>query len=196
MHMLTNYEASNGGPESFLGKVEWINSLPLVLFLEIFGIWLPLLYHGVFGLYIAYQAKNNVNRFSYFRNQMFMWQRITGVMTLVFVVWHIYHTRFQVLLGNITHDQLGQQMHEIASNPIFFTLYIIGIVAATFHFSNGLWSFLVTWGITIGPRSQRISSYILAGLFVIMSTLFIMAITAFTGKEFADAAMLIQANIG
>lgn len=195
MHMLTNYEASNGGPESFLGKVEWINSLPLVLFLEIFGIWLPLLYHGVYGLYVAYQARHNVNRFSYFRNQMFMWQRITGVVTLIFVVWHVYHTRFQVMLGNITHDQLGQQMHEVASDPIFFTLYIIGIVAATFHFTNGLWSFLVTWGITIGPRSQRVSSYILAGLFIIMTTLFIMAITAFTGKEFADA-VLIQLNIG
>lgn len=100
-HMLTNYEAFNAGKEGFLDAVHWLNSLPLVLFLEIFGIWLPLMYHGVYGLYVAYQSRNNVNNYSYARNQMFMLQRVTGVLTFVFVVWHFFDTRFQVALGNL-----------------------------------------------------------------------------------------------
>jgi len=184
-HMMANYEAFRGGKEGFIEHVEWINSMPFVIFLEVVGIWLPLLYHGIYGLYIAYESRNNVTSYGYLRNQMFALQRFTGVATLVFIVWHFYDTRFQVALGNITHDQLGEQIHGIVTNPIFFTLYIIGIVSAVFHFSNGMWSFLVSWGITVGPRAQRVSSIFWMGAFVIISTLFILALIAFTDSSFA-----------
>lgn len=191
-HMLTNYEAFSGGKEAFIESVVWLNSLPLVLFLEIFGIWLPLLYHGIYGLYIAYEARHNVSNYGYFRNQMFKLQRYTGVITFVYIVWHFYDTRFQVTLGNLAHEDLGARMHEIVTNPIFFALYCIGIVASVFHFSNGMWSFLVSWGITIGPRAQRISSYVFMSVFVILSTLFLLALIAFTDSSFAMAATQLK----
>ena len=39
-------------------------------------------------------------------------------------------------------------------------LYFIGITATVFHFANGLWNFMVKWGITVGQRAQRISGYV------------------------------------
>ncbi|NDI36809.1 succinate dehydrogenase cytochrome b558 subunit [Chengkuizengella sediminis] len=196
-HMLTNYEAFNAGKEGFIESVLWLNSLPLVLFLEIFGIWLPLLYHGVYGLYIAFQAKHNVNNYGYVRNHMFMWQRITGVITLIFVVWHFSDTRLRVAIGSLGHEDLAAHMHNTLSNPLFFALYVIGIVAASFHFSNGMWSFLVSWGITVGPRAQRVSSYIWMGVFVILSVLFVLALTAFTDESFALSTLeSVQIQIG
>lgn len=195
-HLLTNFEAFNSGKEGFIDAVLWLNSLPFVVLLELFGIWLPLLYHGVYGLFIAFQAKHNIGNYSYGRNIMFSLQRFTGVATLIFVVWHFYETRFQVALGNIGHEDLGQQMHSIVTNPLFFTLYIIGIVAATFHFSNGMWSFLVAWGITIGPRAQRASTYVWMAVFVIMSVLFILALNAFRNEEFAAVAQAASTIIG
>ncbi|OPA80070.1 succinate dehydrogenase [Paenibacillus selenitireducens] len=191
-HMLTNYSAFEGGKESFDSSVKFLNDLPLVTFLEIFGIFLPLLYHGVYGLYIAYQSRNNVSNYSYGRNIMFMLQRVTGVITFIFVVWHLYTTRFQVTLGNLTHEELGGHMNEILSQPIFFILYVIGVVAAVFHFSNGLWSFLVSWGITVGPRAQRVSSYICMFVFVIVSVLFILSLVAFTGSEFEAVSDVVN----
>ncbi len=167
-----------------------MNGLPLVFFLELFGIWLPLLYHGVYGLYVAYTARNNVTNFSYFRNQMFMLQRVTGVITFIFVVWHVFQTRLQVALGTTTHAGLGLTMHDIASNPVYFVLYCIGILSATFHFSNGMWSFLVSWGVTVGPRAQRISSYIWMGVFVIMAVMFILSLTAFIDPSFANTTAM------
>lgn len=196
-HMLTNFEAFNAGKEGFTQQVLWLNELPLVLFIEIFGIWLPLLYHGVYGLYIAFQANHNVNNYGYVRNHMFMWQRITGIMTLIFVVWHFSQTRLQVALGNIGHEDLAAQMFNIVASPLYLTLYIIGIVAASFHFSNGMWSFLVSWGITVGPRAQKVSGYLWMGVFVIISILFILSITAFTDESFALSALeSVQIEIG
>lgn len=191
-HMLTNYSAFEGGKEGFNSSVKWLNDLPLVTFLEIFGIFLPLLYHGVYGLYIAYQARNNVTNYSYGRNIMFMLQRVSGVITFIFVIWHLYSTRFQVAIGNLTHEELGAHMNEILSQPVYFILYLIGVIAAVFHFSNGLWSFLVSWGITVGPRAQRISSYICMGVFVIVSVLFILSLVAFTGSEFEAASGVVN----
>jgi succinate dehydrogenase / fumarate reductase cytochrome b subunit len=182
-HLLTNYAAVKGHA-SFVHSIEFLNSLPLVLFLEIFGIWLPLLYHGVYGLYVAYQARNNVSNYGYFRNQMFFLQRVTGVMTFLFVAWHFFETRLQVAIGNVSHEELGMTMHNIATNPVMFTIYVIGIVAAVFHFSNGMWSFLVSWGITVGPRAQRVSTYVWLGVFVVMTIMFIMSLTAFTDSQF------------
>lgn len=45
-HLLTNYKAFSGGHTGFMEQVHWLHSLPLVLFLEIFGIWIPLAYHA------------------------------------------------------------------------------------------------------------------------------------------------------
>lgn len=189
-HLITNYAAFNEGHEGFIKGVEWLNSLPLVFALELFGIWLPLLYHGVYGLYVAYTARNNVTNYGYFRNLMFTLQRVTGVLTLLFVAWHVFETRVQVSLGYVTHEELGVRMHEIASQPWAFALYCIGIIAATFHFANGMWSFLVSWGITVGPRAQRVSSYIWMFVFVVMAVMFILSLSAFLDPQFQDTSVL------
>ncbi|MBP1991992.1 succinate dehydrogenase cytochrome b558 subunit [Paenibacillus eucommiae] len=194
-HLLTNYSATKG-PAEFVAQIEWLNNLPLVLFLEIFGIWIPLLYHGVYGLYVAYQARNNVSNYGYFRNQMFFLQRVTGVITFIFIAWHVFQTRVQVAVGSVEHAELGGTMHDIATNPWWFAFYLVGVLAASFHFSNGMWSFLVSWGITVGPRAQRISTIVWLGVFVIMSVLFILSLVAFTSSDFADTAAAIGTYIG
>lgn len=193
-HLITNYEAFNGGHQAFIDSVRWLNSLPLVIFLEVFGIWLPILYHGIYGLFVAFQSRNNVNRYGYYRNLMFTLQRVTGVVTLIFIAWHFFQTRFQVAIGKETHDGLGVVMHEIFTTPTYFTLYLIGVLAATFHFTNGMWSFLVSWGITIGPRAQRVSSVIWMGVFIIMSIMFVLTMVAFTDASFQDTSVLDMAS--
>jgi succinate dehydrogenase / fumarate reductase cytochrome b subunit len=198
VHGLTNYQAFERGPEGFNKGVHFVNSLPALPLLEIFGIYLPLLFHGIYGLYVAYQSNSNTGRFQYGRNWAFTAQRVTGVITFVFVFWHVYQTRVQVYLGHITHEELGSTMNLIASSPVYFVLYVIGVLAAVFHFSNGLWAFLVSWGITVGPRAQRISSYICMGIFAVVSALFILSLIAFSGDEFKEAASaaLAWTNIG
>jgi len=182
--LITNFHAFEGGHEGFLEAVDFLHSLPLVLFLEIFFIWLPLLYHGIYGLYVAFQSNSNVGNYGYFRNVMFTLQRVTGVVTLIFVAWHFWETRMQIALGNVDQYAIGVQMHEIVTNPLFFWMYVIGIIAAVFHFSNGMWSFLVSWGITVGPRAQRVSTYVWMVVFVIMSVMFILSLNAFTDSQF------------
>jgi succinate dehydrogenase / fumarate reductase cytochrome b subunit len=191
-HMLTNFAAVEGGASGFTESVLWLNSLPLVFFLELFGIWLPLLYHGVYGLYIAYQSKPNLNRYNLERNWRYTLQRITGVITFVFIVWHVFETRFQVAVGNVEHEELGGLMHNIVTQPLLLSFYVIAIIAASFHFANGLWSFLISWGITVGPRSQRVSSILCLGLFVLVTFMFLLSLVTFRDTEFQSAAAAVE----
>jgi len=196
-HALTNFQAAEGGPERFQRAVNFINNLPILPVLEFVLIWAPLVFHGVYGLYVAYQSNINTGRFGYGRNWAFALQRISGVITLIFVAWHVYETRIQLFFGNITHHDFGRVMHDIATNGLAFTFYTIGVLASAFHFANGLWAFCVSWGITVGPRAQRISSYFWMGVFVIVAGLFLAALIAFRSEAFAEtAAALHQTAIG
>jgi succinate dehydrogenase / fumarate reductase cytochrome b subunit len=121
---------------------------------------------------------------------MFMLQRTTGVITLIFVAWHFFGTRFQVAIGNVEHANLGTTMHDLLTNPYYFAFYVIGVVSSTFHFCNGMWSFLVSWGITIGPRAQRVSTYVWLGAFVLITTMFILSLTAFVDPQFSSMSAI------
>ncbi|CUA78738.1 succinate dehydrogenase cytochrome b558 subunit [Anoxybacillus suryakundensis] len=174
-HLVVNHFATRGA-ESFNKAAAFMEQLPFRYFLEIFVIFLPLLFHAIYGLYIAFTAQNNVSRYGYFRNWMFMLQRLTGIITLIFVVWHVWETRVQAAFGaEVNYDMMA----NIVANPFMLAFYIVGIVSAVFHFANGLWSFFVSWGITVTPRSQQISTYVTMGIFVALSIVGIRAILAF-----------------
>ncbi|SIS51090.1 succinate dehydrogenase cytochrome b558 subunit [Salimicrobium flavidum] len=165
-HLTTNFFATRG-PEAFNTAAHLIEGLPYRYVLEIFIIFLPLLFHGIYGVYIAFQSNFNVNRQGYFRNWMFVLQRITGILTLIFVAWHIWETRVAIGFG---WEELNYQlMEDILTQPFFFWFYIVGILSVTFHFANGLWSFFVSWGITVTPRSQRIMTYVSLVVFLALA---------------------------
>ncbi|MBT2754523.1 succinate dehydrogenase cytochrome b558 subunit [Mesobacillus foraminis] len=174
-HLVVNHFATKG-EQAFNDAAHFMESLPFRIFLEIFVIYLPLLFHAIYGLYIAFTAKNNTSRFGFFRNWMFMLQRISGVITLVFVAWHVWETRLAAAFGAEVNFQM---MEEILGSPFMFAFYVIGVISAIFHFANGLWSFFVSWGITVTPRSQLISTYVTIGLFVVLSIIGIRALVAF-----------------
>ncbi|MCJ7839826.1 succinate dehydrogenase cytochrome b558 subunit [Lederbergia sp. NSJ-179] len=180
-HLVINHFATSG-EEAFNKAAGFVEGLPFLIFLEFIVIYIPLLFHGILGIYIAFVAKNNPIRLGWFRNWMFTIQRITGIILLAFIAWHVYQTRIQAALGNAEVN--FQMMEDILSNPLVLILYILGILSATFHLSNGLWSFLVRWGITQSPTSQRISSWVMGVLFVVLSIIGVRAALAFVFPDF------------
>lgn len=124
----------------------------------------------------SFHSKNNVQRFGTFRNWMFMLQRITGVFLVIFIAWHIFETRIQKALGATVDYNM---MADILANPFMLAFYIAGVIAATFHLANGLWSFLVTWGLAQSPRSQKIVTYVTIVVFLVLATIGVQALFAF-----------------
>ncbi|MBD8068897.1 succinate dehydrogenase cytochrome b558 subunit [Bacillus sp. PS06] len=174
-HLVVNHFATKS-PEAFNAAAHFMESLPFRYLLETFIIFIPILFHAIYGLYIAFTAKNNVSKYSYFRNWMFILQRITGVITLIFVVWHVWETRIAAARGaEVNYDMMA----NILASPVMLVFYLVGVISTIFHFANGLWSFAVSWGITVSPRSQQISTYVTLGIFVALTIVGVRAIFAF-----------------
>ncbi|MDQ6694452.1 MAG: succinate dehydrogenase [Chloroflexota bacterium] len=144
--------------------------------MELFLIFIPLIYHSLYGLFIATYARNNTMSYNYSRNNLFMWQRATGIIVLLFILYHTYQFRFTQFWSG--HASTQGVMDTISWAPVF-VFYIIGIVAASYHLGNGIWTFLITWGITVGQRSQRISQFITTGISVALSAVGIAIAVAF-----------------
>jgi len=176
-HLSLNFTAT-GGEENYNNSIGIMELVPhwLLLIVEWVVIYIPILFHGLYGVFIAFTATSNIQRFGTFRNWMFMLQRISGVFLVIFIAWHIFQTRIQKALGA---DVDFNMMEEIVANPFMLAFYILGILAATFHLANGIWSFLVSWGITQSKSSQKVATYVTMIFFVLLSIIGVAAILAF-----------------
>lgn len=175
-HLITNSFAVQGAV-SFNDKVHFLKSIPFLVPLEIFVIALPILFHGIYGLYIVYLADNNVLKYSYYRNWMFYLQRITAIITLIFVVWHAWNLRIATAFSGA--EVSFDTMADIFSNNTYLVIYIIGLFAALFHFANGLWAFMISWGMTIGEKAQKASAIVCSFIFVILAALGLFGLSGF-----------------
>lgn len=155
------------GPAHFEGLVRAIGSIPapVLLAAEIVGIWGPLLFHGLYG-FVRVARSDNRLRTDQLGAYLYTLQRLSGVVAFVFIGWHVWTTRMQYYFfdAEITFDF----MHRIVSDPLGFTIFLVGVLAAVFHFTNGLWTFCITWGITVGPRAQQAARAASLALFVAM----------------------------
>jgi succinate dehydrogenase / fumarate reductase cytochrome b subunit len=183
-HLYENSRALQGA-EAYNETILHINTMPFVTVLEIFLILLPLYFHALYGIYIAADAKHNVTNYGYGRNWAFFFQRLTGLITFFFVTAHIWHFRVQKLLGVYATGTAmpGLPDYNVVatafSNNLVLVGYIIGIVAASYHLANGIYTFLITWGITINAKSQRVSNIVTNAAFVGISALGLIALFAF-----------------
>ncbi|MCI2898694.1 succinate dehydrogenase cytochrome b558 subunit [Staphylococcus hominis] len=176
VHLMVNHQATQGA-EAFNKAAGFMESLPFLLVTELILIYIPILYHGLYGIHIAFTAKENIGHYSLFRNWMFALQRLTGIIAFVFIFVHLWQTRLQKLFfgKEISYDM----MHQTLQNPVWVIVYIICVIAVIFHFSNGIWSFLVTWGFLQSKKSQRIFTWVSLIIFLILSYIGVTAILAF-----------------
>ena len=66
-HFYTNSKALDGAAH-FNDAVKDLQSIPYILFIEIGGIFIPLIYHAVYGLVITMEARPNNLNYPYPRN--------------------------------------------------------------------------------------------------------------------------------
>lgn len=159
------FENSLAAPLHGLSPAQWtedvvmkIDRLPYIIAAEVLLIALPILFHGIYGVIIWLEGRNNTGRYGYFRNWMYLLQRVSGAIAFAFILTHVWQTRVQVLLGHLTKEQLYERMAAIFSSPAQQAWYAVGMLAAIAHFVNGLWLVGITWGLTTAPRAQRIAT--------------------------------------
>jgi succinate dehydrogenase / fumarate reductase cytochrome b subunit len=183
-HFYTNSKALSGAAD-FNTAVKDLQSIPYILFVEIGGIFIPLIYHAVYGMVITVEARPNNLHYPYSRNWFYTIQRVTGIILFFFIAFHVLNFRFGLIpgLNTVSVAHHPEQSFDIVAGefrriPIFI-VYVIGITSTVWHLANGVWLFLVDWGITIGERAQKISGYACLGFGIVLLAVGINAAVAF-----------------
>jgi succinate dehydrogenase / fumarate reductase cytochrome b subunit len=153
-HIISNFEIVNG-PLAYGKQVLFLNSLPLVRVLEWAFIFIPLAFHALYGVFIAIRGRSNVNVYPWAGNWMYLSQRITGVIAFLYIIQHLYRQRFT---GVSLPEHPGAAFHKVQvelSNPWMLAIYVIAMIATTWHFAYGIWLFAAKWGITPGDKARK-----------------------------------------
>lgn len=152
---------SLAGPDHFNGVIAFFGSMPwyVLLTLEIGLIWAPLLFHGVYGLFITNRAQiNYFGSYRWSQNRMYTLQRYTGVFLFLFLTFHVFTTTVNKYIHGddklIMYNQWHANLTAMPSGFFLTLLYVLGIAAASYHLSYGVWNFCIRWGITVSEQAQ------------------------------------------
>src|SRR5438309_2358922 len=182
-HIVVSNATAINGPTAYAKQVTFLGSLPFVLALEFFGIWLPVAFHALYGFYIWYRGQGNLIHYSWMGNWMYSLQRWTGGIAFAYIIWHTWTMRFSgVDLHAHPGASFGKVQLELFVTP-FFLFYVVGLLAASWHFAYGIWLFCAKWGITVGERARRRFLYVCIAFFFFISGVGLASITKFRSTE-------------
>jgi succinate dehydrogenase cytochrome b subunit len=163
-HFISNAFATNG-PHAYNEQVRFLTSFPFVPWLEFFGIFLPILFHSFYGFYIWWRGDSNVGpSYPWMGNWMYTAQRWTGIIAFIYMSYHVYTMRFSGVHLMTNSAAAFTKVYEHFQNPLVVAFYFVGIIAASWHFSYGLWLFTAKWGIITGPNGQKKFGYVCLAL--------------------------------
>jgi succinate dehydrogenase / fumarate reductase cytochrome b subunit len=172
-HLIANSYSLRGRTE-FNTVVSVFGYLPFVAILEWAIVFIPIIFHAIYGLFIVAEMQGpngNTAYYGYTRNWLYVLQRWTGVIALLYIAVHTVDTWGIKKLFEL------QQSHEAGfraisydammwrfGSPLYTLMYVVGITAASFHLGNGLFNFCIRWGITIGDKAQKVSAILWSGV--------------------------------
>ena len=170
VHLVVNATMAQGTSphDIFQIQVNKIHDLPFLLGVEWLFIYLPILFHTVYGVLIILGCQPNVEKYPYAKNYFYLTQRISAVFIALFVLFHVLGMKgfLGSTLQFVPEDATRSTARHINSSMwVAYMVYPIGILASCYHLANGFWTAAITWGLTISARSQRRWGYICAGLF-------------------------------
>jgi len=154
-HFISNAFATNG-PQAYTDQVKFLTGLPFAFWLEVFGIYIPLLFHGGYGLWIWWRGESNAGgAYPWTNNWMYGVQRWTGIIAFAYIFFHTWEMRFSgVHLFDYPQAAFWKVENSLQS-PLVIGAYVIGILCASWHFGYGIFLFSAKWGLVTGERGRR-----------------------------------------
>ncbi|HWD39345.1 MAG TPA: hypothetical protein VG944_10880 [Fimbriimonas sp.] len=159
-HLLLNSFAL-AGEDSFNGVISFFDSIPphVLLLIEAVFIWIPLLFHAIYGVLIIGRAKPNFlgTKYGWSQNRMYFFQRVSGIVVFFFLIVHYAMTTGSKYLNHTSVYIQYAHWHQLMSGPkgiAWMLFYLIGVLSASYHLGYGIWNFCIRWGITIGEKAQ------------------------------------------
>jgi succinate dehydrogenase / fumarate reductase cytochrome b subunit len=188
VHLLVNATIAQLGTH-YQVQVDKIHSLPFLWGVEWLLIYIPILYHTIYGAYIIFTGQPNIDHYPYAKNWFYLMQRISAIIIVAFMFFHVLSLKVGLFGPSLKFDEhlasYSVHQHMMVSGFIRWFVYPIGILASCYHLANGFWTAAITWGVTISSSAQRRFGLICGGLFVFTFLCGMIALVASTNPELA-----------
>ena len=181
VHLLVNATIAQGGAV-YQTQVNKIHDLPFLPVIEWTFIYIPIIYHTIYGIWITLTGQPNVNSYPYGKNWAYTLQRLSAIIIVFFILFHVLSLKYGLFGKNLSFDPhralptVGT--HLDTSTFIAYFVYPIGILASCYHLANGFWTAAITWGLTVSRQAQRRWGAVCTGLFVLTFVAGIVALVA------------------
>lgn len=170
------------GVATFQHEVNFINNMPFVFLIELFGLWLPIAFHAVLGVVYAMTGSRNTAAYAYQGNKRYAWQRLSGYVGVLFIFYHVATLRWgwtflvpggtqwshHFASSTLAAALKGEAGMWTAAGVVVSLFYLVGVSLLVFHFANGLWTAAITWGLTVSEAAQKRWGYVCTGLGVML----------------------------
>jgi succinate dehydrogenase / fumarate reductase cytochrome b subunit len=177
-HFASNAFATNG-PKAYGEQVRMLTGLPFLVWIEALFIWIPILFHSLYGFYIWHRGDSNVVQYPLVGNWMYTAQRWTGGVTFAYMLYHTVEMRFLGVELRSNPDAGFGKVQLSFQNPWILAFYMVGVVAASWHFGYGLYLFAVKWGLVAGDNARRRLGTVCFGIVALLIVIGLLTIRAF-----------------
>jgi succinate dehydrogenase / fumarate reductase, cytochrome b subunit len=161
-------------PEKYDSVSYDLQTIPFRPLVEWGAIFLPLLFHSLYGVYIWIRGKANVSSYPWVGNWLYSTQRYTGLIAFVYIAWHLYTQRW------LTHGKSTYtEVQHFFQNPWFLAFTLIGVLASSFHLGIGIWNFLCKWGLAATVNAQRLAGRLGIAVALIFSLVGVLILIGF-----------------
>ena len=170
----------HSGAEVYNEVINGFYDSPLAIWSLVIVVYIPLFFHAFFGIRLIFESKVQPS-YTYFSHLLYWLQRISGVGVLLFTIAHVWNAQLGPWVAGTwgTHfEHLSSGFADPDSGLITKAVYLLGTVGAVFHFSNGINTFCMTWGIALTPKSQLRVRILSILLFIILAASAFYALSA------------------
>ena len=191
IHLMINatlIEGKRHGMDVFAEQVQKIHGLPFLLAIEWVMIYLPILFHGVFGIWVAVAGQPNAINYPYRNNWYYVLQRLSTIIIVLFMAFHIFG--FKGCFGPalafdpaLTQATASVKHHFAFHWSLLYVVYPLGVLASTFHTANGFRGAAMAWGLTVSKRSMARWDLVCTAIFVGMTICGFVALAAIAGMD-------------
>jgi len=95
VHLLVNATIAQGG-NVYQTQVDKIHDLPFLPVIEWTFIYLPIIYHTVYGVWITLTGQPNVANYPYGKNWAYVAQRVSAVIIVFFMLFHVLALKYGI----------------------------------------------------------------------------------------------------
>lgn len=160
---LSAYAGAQAWEQAVTGARHPLNQALLVVL-----VLLPLVLHTVWGIARLASSRPNNVRYGYYENLKYLLQRLSALGLLGFIGAHLWLAWAQPRFVEGRPEPFADISREMAHHTPTLVVYILGVLAVSYHLANGLQTFAMGQGVVASAGALKRLEWVVYLTFVLL----------------------------